>query len=484
VDCAGLLILAAGLRAWGTERLPLWGDELFTVYQSQLPLGFLVGAGAHEETNPPLYYLIMHVWIGLFGDSTLAMHVPPLIFASLTVLVVYLAANTLFDRGTARLAGMFAAVDPFWVMYGQEARCYALLCLIYGLAFLALAQYFVRRAGEDPLRPWLLLFTVALGVAVNLHFTALFFVAACFTVVGMDMVADWPPRRSALLTWLLVGCLTMFCIAFPLMLALGQTGAASIQWMPRLSLLVIYNFLASVLLSQLCWWGWVAWGCLALLMAAPILGAWRLRLSRPQWLLLLALPILFCGFLFAVSVKLPMVIPRVGIFLVMPVAILLARCIMSVRDLKLRWAVGAAGLAAWLVPLYLYYQVPNKEDWRAAAAVAAKAPVCDGPLMYVGYTGLGLIYYQPSLLARPLYSLAVDMSQGRLAIRRNDGARAVFNAAYLHAHDLQIRDAAGFVATHPHTMLTMPLVFQNVLHFLPKPKVLGITRGQLVVACY
>jgi hypothetical protein len=255
--------------------------------------------------------------------------------------------------------------------------------------------------------------------------------------------------------------------------------------MPHLSWLVVYNFLASAFLSPLVWWGWVAWGCLALLLVAPAAGAWRLRLGRPQWLLLLALPLLFCGLLFAASLKLPMVIPRVGIFLAMPAAILLARCVMSVRGVALRFGVAAAALAAWLVPLTLYYQAPHKEDWRMAAAVAAHAPVCNGPLMFIEDTGLGLVYYQPSLLARPLYSLSVGMDQGGLVRGPDDTARKdVLNATYLHANILHLRDAAGFIAKNPHTMLTLPPAYENVLHFLPRPKVLGVTRGPLVVACY
>jgi uncharacterized membrane protein len=484
-DCALLLVLAGGLRALGTASLPLWLDELITVYWSQLPLGYLLGAGARNETNPPLYYVMMHGWIDVFGDSPLSMHVPPLIFASLTVPVVYLAAKTLFDRGTALLAGLLVSVDPFWVMYGQEARCYALLGLFYALAFLALAVVFTRRGGGAPPRRWLALFVLAVSAGLYLHFTALLFLAACFVVAGVDLVADWPRSRAAILPWVWAGVATALCIAVPVFLAVSQAGAVSIKWIPPLSGLVVWNFLASALLSPLCWTGWTALVCGALLLVAPAAGAWRLRLSRPQWLLLLVLPALFCLLLFLASLKLPMVIPRVGIFLAMPAAILLARCVMSQDKWAPRWLVGVAALAAWVVPLCKYYHAPQKEDWRTAAAIAVAAPACNGPLMYVEDTGLGLVYYQPSLMARPLYSLSVGVNQRGLT--REDifyARRDILEQTYLHSNFLYLRDAAGFVAQHPHTMLVLRPVDQAVLRFMPRPKAFGLVRGPLLVTCY
>jgi len=484
-DCALLLVLAGGLRALGTGSLPLWLDELITVYWSQLPLRFLLGTGARNETNPPLYYVMMHGWIYVFGDSTWSMHAPPLIFASLTVPVVYLAAKTLFDRGTALLAGVLASVDPFWVMYGQEARCYALLGLLYALAFLALAVLLTRREGDAPPRGWLALFVLAGSAGLYLHFTALLFLAACFIVAGVDLVAGWPRARAAILPWVWAGGVTALCIAVPVFLAVSQAGAVSIKWIPPLSGLVIWNFLASALISPLCWTGWTALFCGALLLVAPAAGAWRLRLSRPQILLLLALPALFCVLLFVASLKVPMVIPRVGIFLALPASILLARCVMAQDKWVLRWLVGAAALAAWVVPLCKYYHAPQKEDWRTAAMIAVSAPVCNGPLMYVQDTGLGLVYYQPSLMARPLYSLSVGVNQhGLTRDDIDDDRRDILEQTYLHSNFLYLRDAAAFVAQHPHTMLVLRPIDQAVLRFLPRPKAFGLVRGPLVVACY
>jgi hypothetical protein len=66
----------------------------------------------------------------------------------------------------------------------------------------------------------------------------------------------------------------------------------------------------------------------------------------------------------------------------------------------------------------------------------------------------------------------------------NGALRDVLNATYLHANMLHLRDAAALIAKNPHTMLTLPPAYEGVLHFLPRPKVLTLVRGPLVVACY
>ena len=63
LDCLALLALAFALRFAFLANEPLWTDEVFTVYWSQLDPNFLIGQGTHIETNLPAYFLLMHAWI-------------------------------------------------------------------------------------------------------------------------------------------------------------------------------------------------------------------------------------------------------------------------------------------------------------------------------------------------------------------------------------------------------------------------------------
>jgi hypothetical protein len=280
------------------------------------------------------------------------------------------------------------------------------------------------------------------------------------------------------LMWLGLGAATALCVAYPLLLALGLTHSASLTWIPRLSPALAENFFMSVALDPQAPAGWLGWACCGGLAAVAAAGAWWLRLGRTPLLLLVVLPFLFGGLLFTASAMRPILIPRIGIFLVIPLSILLARCVVVQKSLALR------GVAA-VVPLLLYFVAPDKEDWNTAAKIAMTQPVCNGPLMYVGSSGLGLIYYQPALANRPLYALALGVAQGHLTRLNLASEQAnILQATYLHSTELYLRDAPAFVAAHPHTMLVLRPPFAQVLNMLPRPAALGELHGRLLVACY
>src|SRR3954468_16100993 len=62
-------LVGAVLRGW--PRSAMWLDEAQSVSFASLPLTRIPGA-LRQDGAPPLYYLLLHVWIRLFGDSDAA----------------------------------------------------------------------------------------------------------------------------------------------------------------------------------------------------------------------------------------------------------------------------------------------------------------------------------------------------------------------------------------------------------------------------
>ena len=54
------------------------------------------------DGSPPLYYLLLHGWMGLVGEGEAATRALSLIFALIAVPVAYWAGNAVFDRRTGR----------------------------------------------------------------------------------------------------------------------------------------------------------------------------------------------------------------------------------------------------------------------------------------------------------------------------------------------------------------------------------------------
>ena len=102
-----------------------------------------------QDGSPPLYYLLLHAWIGVFGDGEAAARSLSLLFAALAVPAAWWAANASpAPRGA--VAAAVVAVCPFFGYYAQEARMYTLVAV---LSLVAAAAFVQRRAAGHPRAP-------------------------------------------------------------------------------------------------------------------------------------------------------------------------------------------------------------------------------------------------------------------------------------------------------------------------------------------
>ena len=80
----------------------------------------------HQDGSPPAYYMLLGLWIRVFGDTEAATHVLSLCFALASIPVAYLAARSIFDRRTGIVCALLATLNPFLTYYAQETRMYEL----------------------------------------------------------------------------------------------------------------------------------------------------------------------------------------------------------------------------------------------------------------------------------------------------------------------------------------------------------------------
>jgi len=166
---AALGLLMAGslaLRMSGLES-GYWIDE-----------GIAVGIASHDfldipstlvmDGSPPLYYLLLHGWMGIVGEGEAATRALSLIFAVVAVPVAYWAGNAMFDRRTGALAAVGVGACPFLNYYAQETRMYSLVVVLSLLASASFVLAFLhgRRGHLIALGAWmtLLFYTHAWGL--------------------------------------------------------------------------------------------------------------------------------------------------------------------------------------------------------------------------------------------------------------------------------------------------------------------------------
>jgi hypothetical protein len=475
LDGAALLALAITIRLAGLGAKGLWNDELFTVFWSGLPPDFLLGDGARIETNPPYYYLFMHYWIGVFGGSEFSVRFPPLLFSASTVVVIYALGVTLIDQFTARIAALLACFNPVSIYFAQEARAYALVALLDGLMILALAKHEIgKRAGGHRSRAWPLIFVAASVATFCAHYTSLIFIVSCFAAIAAKLAATHPLDIRETMTWMAAGFVVALVILAPASTARHLSNSVSISWINPLSWNSVQIFMTDSVLAQGMYK--TAFGEAGAVIVLLICALAAPRLDRSQFGLLILIPGVFCATLVAVSLWRPILLPRVGSGLVVPLCLLLARAAATRATFWRGVATAIAALVIFISALGVYFS-SRKEDWRGAAEMVAGDPKCDGPIIYGRDSGLGLVYYQPLLKSRPFQAVPEYPQDA-------DTASFALAQKVLHSGVLDVEAVPAFVWSHPHAALVLRSPSLSTRTPFPPALERAHFDGELIVACF
>ena len=136
--------LFAFLLGWDRS---LWLDEGYTVMVERLPFADMMHWLA-VDAHPPLYYLLLRVWMAVFGDSFAAMRALSAVCCGLTVVATAALVRVVADLRHMILALPVLVLGPLALRYGYEIRMYALLMLLAALGMLLL---FHATRAEDAL---------------------------------------------------------------------------------------------------------------------------------------------------------------------------------------------------------------------------------------------------------------------------------------------------------------------------------------------
>ena len=200
-----VVVVLAGLvlRFW--TRSDLWLDEALTVDIARLPLHELPSF-LRRDGAPPLYYVLLHFWMGWFGTSDLAVRSLSGVLGVITLPLVWIAGRRLGGRTVAVAALVLLATSPYAVRYDTETRMYALVALLTVLGFLAL-----DRSLHEPRPGNLVAVGVVTGLLLYAHYWSIYLVGTM--VLWLAFEAGWGRTRwragaRASLVAVLVGCLT------------------------------------------------------------------------------------------------------------------------------------------------------------------------------------------------------------------------------------------------------------------------------------
>ncbi|MEU6021736.1 glycosyltransferase family 39 protein [Micromonospora sp. NPDC048871] len=366
----------------GLDAAQLWRDELATWSAATRSVPGLLRLAASIDAATVPYYLLMHFWLLVAGDTVAALRLPSALAMTAAAGLTAVLGQRLWNTRVGLLAGLLFAVLPATARYGQEARPYALATFLAVWSTLLLVDA-LRRPSRGRWVGYALV-TAALGLT---HLIAVTLIAAHAVVVltyrtrtatpartepapaGAEhppSQAEHPPGRAeparqgrsragwfAQLRPFPVALVPTVLLVAPLALRAREQRERQLNWVDTARL----GDLAALPggLAQTAAVG-------GLLVALAALGAGRLgrRASIPMTCLLL--PVLL---LFTAGLMVPLWVPRYLIFVV-PFGCLLAGA--ALASARFRVALVVVGLAG-LLGLPDHVALRRTHEWPRTATV-------------------------------------------------------------------------------------------------------------------
>lgn len=190
-----LILLAFGLRLYRLEAKSLWQDEGLSAYRASQGLPFILSNTIFiqgyptQDTQPPLYFILLHSVFWLAGRSEFSGRFLSLLFSVLTVPLTYLTGKRLFGQVAGIWASSLAALSPLYLWYAQELRMYSLLVFLGLLSFYTILRALgVGEASPEINRRWLVFYILVAAAMLYTHYTGFFlllFEALILLAVGL-----------------------------------------------------------------------------------------------------------------------------------------------------------------------------------------------------------------------------------------------------------------------------------------------------------
>ena len=186
---AATVVTGAVLRFLTTSAL--WLDEAQSVVIARQPLSHLPTA-LRQDGAPPLYYVLLHGWVRLFGDGDVAVRALSGLCSVAAIATTAYVVRLLAGRRAGAIAAIVLATNPLAIRYATEARMYGLLTLEVSLALLALV-WMARRPSD---RWAMAALAVATAAVLYTHYWGLYLtIAAVAVLAAWYVVASGPQRR-------------------------------------------------------------------------------------------------------------------------------------------------------------------------------------------------------------------------------------------------------------------------------------------------
>jgi len=202
-----ILLVGLFLRIYNLDREGIWFDEGGSARYANLNIPQLFETVSSGDCTPPLYYVVLHYWIGIFGESEFSLRFPSVVFSFFSIFVIYKLGTLLFNKDVGLISSLILSISGFHIYYSQEARSYSLLVLLALLSFYFFIKTLNNRKSAVSIAYIisivLLLYTHVYGLFIIIAQNIYFFSVCCLSRKSIEV---------NIRTWILFQCI--IAIAF------------------------------------------------------------------------------------------------------------------------------------------------------------------------------------------------------------------------------------------------------------------------------
>ena len=160
------------VRLWHLTDSCLWFDEIFSVHAAEHTWSEILWFVAQDLIHPPLFYLLLKIWIAIGGESLFWLRSLPVLFSILSLWPFYLLCREIKLKFPAIVTALILfAINGALIKYSQELRGYSLLLFFSLVSTWLFSRFYFR--GKNI---WIL--TIVNVLMIYTHYFGWFVVAA------------------------------------------------------------------------------------------------------------------------------------------------------------------------------------------------------------------------------------------------------------------------------------------------------------------
>lgn len=340
-------------------------DEAQSLWQVSRDVPGLLAIVA-GDVHVPLYHLVLHWWLTLFGDTVQVARLLSLLFFIVSIPLVYLLGKSAYSTRVGLVTAFLFSISPFMNWYGNETRMYTLFVFL-----VLLNQYCFLRIYKDQETGAVTWITYGLSALLGVFTHYFFFLTLLAQALFYGLRRTVFPPQSLIR---FIGIAGIIAVAFiPWIWYEMYRGVSSFQQplLPRPSTVDLFGTFSQFLFGfqqDIINTGFLSLWPLAALVA--IVGLNRRRISLSTEYFALTLMVAFGATFLASYVVTPVYVSRYLIFTIPALYLMLVSLFSSYRR-SARFLAEGALVALMLIALGVEMMspgVPVKEEYASAAA--------------------------------------------------------------------------------------------------------------------